>query len=57
MKYDFKCANKNCSEFDKVKEFEMRASEYVIPKCEKCGEEIKRIYISLGIKTNDGYKK
>jgi len=58
MKYDFKCINDKCKECGKVKEFEMRVSEYHIPKCEKCGEEMQRVYSSnLGIKTNDGFKK
>ena len=56
MKYDFKCVNSECSEFEKVKEYNIKISEYKIPKCEKCENEMKRVYSSFGTKTSDGIK-
>ena len=56
MKYDFKCKNPDCKEFEKVKEYNIKVAEYKIPNC-VCGQEMVRVYNTLGIKTSDGYKK
>ena len=56
MKYDFKCINSECSECGKIKEYNIKISEYKIPNCEKCKKEMQRIYSSFGAKTSDGIK-
>ena len=56
MRYDFKCKNKECSEYDKLKEYNMSISEYKIPNCDSCNEEMKRVYNTFGAKTSDGVK-
>ena len=56
MKYDFKCKNEKCSEYNKVKEYNIPLSDYKIPDCDNCGQEMQRVYNTFGVKTSDGVK-
>jgi len=60
MKYEYKCTNIFCDEYDHPKEFEMEAkfySESALPKCQKCKEPTQRIFSPFGLKSaGDGYK-
>lgn len=58
--YEYRCINKNCEEFEIVKDFNISMKEYSedkLPVCEKCSEKTVRHYSSVGIQTfSDGYK-
>ncbi len=57
MKIDYKCINERCPEHNKKieKDIKMKDIQNIIP-CDKCQLPLARIWTSIGIKTNDGYK-
>jgi hypothetical protein len=58
MKYEFVCDNPKCGEYGIPVTLEMHMSEVGTPQyCPHCKEQLRRVYSSFGLKTNDGYKK
>ena len=57
MKIEYKCINEKCQGFDKKieKNIKMKDIQELVP-CDKCQLPLARIWASIGIKTNDGYK-
>ena len=54
--YEYKCDNKECTEFEKeVTVVKSMNDSSRLEYCEKCDSEMVRIYSVGGIKTADGY--
>ena len=56
MKYDFKCQNPDCYEFGVTITKDIPLKEYKIPNCEYCSKPTERVFSSVSVKTNDGFK-
>jgi predicted nucleic acid-binding Zn ribbon protein len=56
MIYAFICVQPGCELEDVTVKRNISYDQISEQCCEKCGEKIRRIYTSCGIKTSDGYK-
>ncbi len=57
MLYPYECVNDNCDNFQVEVDVDKPMAESDRKEyCEKCANEMNRVYKSFGARTSDGYK-